>query len=153
MSRATKRRSRADDDDDLNEHTSNHNISARRPSGARTAASPSPEPSSDKENCEAVSSKRQNKNGKTAMGPPTQTPRVDASSKTHKRRKLSELEGANASQVAFNKELNQVEDLRYYDPEQLIEERRRIRKDYRDLSRELAGGFFCLRDGTRVESD
>ena len=58
---------------------------------------------------------------------------------TNKRRRLGEREASYRSQSSQQDEVDLDEDLRYYDPDQPIEERRHIRKGYRDLARELIG--------------
>jgi len=106
--------------------------------------------SSDKENRSAPS-RRVNGAGnvKRGMGndvpvPSRSSSRVDDGAPGfNKRRKLGGR-GGNAptlepSQVALNKTLGRVDDLRYYDPDQPIAERREVRKGIRDLSRNLAG--------------
>ena len=57
----------------------------------------------------------------------------------NKKRKLVESEPPNASQAAYQKQLAQAEDTRYYDPNQSMEERRAVRKEYRELARDLTG--------------
>ena len=125
-------------------------ISAR--SGDRRAAnlgSPSPAASfsSDKENRGVLSVR--NDNGKSRMMPPPSplpTPETEEppQERANKRRKLSERGAANATQVAHEKRLESAGDLSVYDPDQSIEERRVIRKDYRDLSKELTGTIISL---------
>ena len=58
----------------------------------------------------------------------------------NKRRRLGERDAPNnVSQAVFQRELDEVDDTKYYDPDQPIEERRIVRKGIRDLFRELAG--------------
>ena len=59
--------------------------------------------------------------------------------RSSKRRKLSERDVPNATQTAHENALAGISDARYYDPDQSIEERRALRKDFRDLSKELTG--------------
>ncbi|KAI9719586.1 MAG: hypothetical protein M1812_003357 [Candelaria pacifica] len=110
----------------------------------RTSLSPSPAASfsSDKENqSSTTSSSRQNK-GKgrdTAMGPPKlPTPVSDSANtpRTNKRRRLGE-HAPLASQVAYEREMEEVADTAFYDPDQSMEQRRAIRKELRDLTRDL----------------
>ena len=56
-----------------------------------------------------------------------------------KKRKLGARNALNASQTAHERELAEVGDRRFYDPDQSMDERRAVRKDFRDLSRELTG--------------
>lgn len=59
--------------------------------------------------------------------------------RSSRKRKLGEHSVPNASQTAHERELAEVGDLRFYDPDQSMDERRAVRKDFRDLSRELTG--------------
>ena len=63
----------------------------------------------------------------------------DEDPRSSKRRKLSERDVPNATQTAHEDALAGISDARYYDPDQSIEERRALRKDFRDLSKELTG--------------
>ncbi len=113
----------------------------------RSSLSPSPAASfsSDKENRTApTSTSRQNK-GKgraNAMGPPKlPTPVSDTANTptTNKRRKLGEHNAPLASQAAYEREVEEVADTTFYDPDQSMEQRRAIRKELRDLTRDLNG--------------
>lgn len=57
-------------------------------------------------------------------------------STSNKRRKLGERGAFESSQAAHHTEIAAK---LFYDPEQPMDERRAVRKNYRDLSRELAG--------------
>ena len=124
------------------EDTLQSNAGPSRQAGGRVdldSQSPSPSLSfsSDKENCTAPSVR----NGKSkSMGPP-QTPASDrATPLTGRKRKFGErFDAPNATQVAHRHKLENVGNSQYYDPEQAMDERRKVRKDYRDLSRELTG--------------
>ena len=59
--------------------------------------------------------------------------------RSSKKRKLGERNATNASQTAHERQLAGVGDRRFYDPDQSMDERRAVRKDLRDLSRELTG--------------
>ena len=118
-----------------------------RPSANPGSLSPSPAASfsSDKENREVSASKGRQTNGKSrAMPPPPKMPTPTSvepgTPHANKRRRLGER-GApnNASQVALQRDLDEIDDTKYYDPDQPIEERRIVRKGIRDLVRELAG--------------
>jgi len=113
--------------------------------------SPSPAASfsSDKENRQASAraSRRQNKGKGRAMDPPqlhTPTPGAEEQPRSSKRRKLSERDAHNASQTTHAECLAVAGDTEYYDPEQSIAERRAVRKDFRDLSRELTGMLLAV---------
>lgn len=104
--------------------------------------SPSPAASfsSDKENRAKIgNSSRQDKSSSQPMAPP-QLPTPDQyTPRSSKRRRLGERDAPNASQTVHEKELAKVGNLQHYDPDQSMEERRAVRKTFRDLSRELAG--------------
>ena len=73
--------------------------------------------------------------------PPPQLPTPETEApRSNKRRKLSGREAPSATQTTHANQLADVADKDFYDPEQSIEERRAVRKDFRDLSRELTGG-------------
>ena len=107
--------------------------------------SPSPAASfsSDKENRQAQADAAQPNNGKAKHMPPPNMPTPssanDDSPRPSKKRKLGERSPPNASQTAHERELAEAGDRRFYDPEQSMDERRAVRKDFRDLSRELTG--------------
>ena len=105
--------------------------------------SPSPAASfsSDKENRPAAESARAPQRAKNkTMGPP-QTPASDrATPRQNLKRKLGDRDApANATQAMHQRQLDDVGDTDFYDPEQSMEQRRALRRDYRDLSRELTG--------------
>ena len=114
---------------------------------SRNPGSLSPSPaasfSSDKENREASAQPFRNAQGKTRAMPPPKLPTPGSveppPSHTNKRRRLGERDAPNTNQSSQQNEVNSDEDLRYYDPDQPMEERRHIRKGYRDLARELIG--------------
>lgn len=119
-----------------------------RPTRVSTMGSPSPSVaasfSSDKENhTAATDSARQINRRTSAMSPqklPTPTSAEPPSSpRSGKRRRLGEREAPNPSQRAHERELQESGNARYYDPDQSMEERRAVRKDIRDLSKELNG--------------
>lgn len=105
--------------------------------------SPSPAASfsSDKENRRAQADEAQPINGKTKNMPPPQMPTPGSanydSPRASRKRKLGERNAPNASQTAHERELAEAGDRRFYDPDQSMDERRAVRKDFRDLSREL----------------
>ena len=107
--------------------------------------SPSPAASfsSDKENQQAqADATRQNMDKTKDMPPPhipTSSPVNYNGLRSGKKRKLGERDVPNASQTAHERELDDVGDRRFYDPDQSMDERRAVRKDFRDLSRELTG--------------
>ena len=72
------------------------------------------------------------------MAPPTQPTPTSASG--GKRRKLSGRGPSGlSSQATHQRRLQQVNDTDFYDPDQDEDERRRVRKGLRDLTRELNG--------------
>ena len=107
--------------------------------------SPSPAASfsSDKENQQAqADDTRQNMDRTKDMPPPhipIPSPVNYNGPRSSKKRKLGERNVPNASQRAHERELDDVGDRRFYDPDQSMDERRAVRKDFRDLSRELTG--------------
>lgn len=111
---------------------------------AANLGSPSPAASfsSDKENRGVLVSRPANGKAR-AMPPPSRLPTPGSveppSGRANKRRRLSDRDAPNATQAAHEKRLESAGDTSVYDPDQSIEERRVIRKDYRDLSRELTG--------------
>lgn len=80
----------------------------------------------------------------TMTQPDLQTPKCNpmVTPRASKRRRLGEEQAAGAvpSQVAHERELEQICDTKYYDPDQKIEERRVVRKGIRDLARNMNGG-------------
>jgi hypothetical protein len=112
--------------------------------------SPSPAASfsSDKEN-RAVNQRTRNTNGKTTtMQPPSKIPTPNSGepevTRASKRRRLSERDAPNAPDSSFTAEADMSGNSTVYDPDQNIDERRAIRKDYRDLSKELTGELLTL---------
>lgn len=105
--------------------------------------SPAASLSSDKENRQAQVDEARRNNGKAKNMPPPQMPTPSSanydSPRFSKKRKLGERNAPNASQTAHERELAEVGDRRFYDPDQSMDERRAVRKDFRDLSRELTG--------------
>ncbi|KAL9130158.1 MAG: hypothetical protein Q9217_001593 [Psora testacea] len=127
-------------DDEGGENKQGHDVRTSRQAQRRVdldSKSPTPSVSfsSDKENRSAPSARRVKSKG---MGPP-QTPASDrATPMTNRKRKFGERANApNATQVAHRQKLEDVGNTQYYDPEQDMDERRKVRKNYRDLSREL----------------
>ena len=127
---------------------------AARQRGRRPANLGSPSPaasfSSDKENRAATSTSLTN--GKSrAMPPLSKLPTPDTaeppSERASKRRRLSDRDAPDATQAAHERRLDSAGDVSVYDPDQSIEERRMIRKDYRDLSRELTGRDISIQIG------
>ncbi|MCJ1383608.1 nuclear protein [Xylographa soralifera] len=133
-----------DNEEDLPSQTE---LSTRQATHRRSqnpgSLSPSPAASfsSDKENREVSAQLSRNVQGKTRAMPPPKLPTPGsvepAPSHTNKRRRLGERDTPNTSQSSQQEEVDLDEDLRYYDPDQPMEERRHIRKGYRDLAREL----------------
>ena len=131
-----------DEGDELNITTT----TTRQRRGHVNVDSLSPSPaasfSSDKENREAQAESSRQKGKGRAMTPPhlpSPATAEDEAPRPSKRRKLSERDVPNATQTAHENALAGISDARYYDPDQSIEERRALRKDFRDLSKELTG--------------
>ena len=113
-----------------------------RARGRVDIASMSPSPgvsfSSDKENRASTGASARHKEKSASMAPP-QRPTPESSTRPNKKRKLGQREPPNSSQAAYQKQLAQAEDTRYYDPNQSMQERRMVRKEYRELARDLIG--------------
>ena len=107
-----------------------------------TSPSPSPGASlSDKENHvtlrnASLQSIQQEKS--VSLGPP-QRSTPESSGRNSKKRKLMDRDAPSTSQVTHRRQLEEAGDARYYDPNQSMDERRAVRKEYRDLSRDLTG--------------
>lgn len=113
--------------------------------------SPSPAASfsSDKENRQTpAGASRQAKSKRKSVETPrasTSTMRDQDATQSSKRRRLSERNTLNASQATHARQLDEVTEKEFYDPEQEIGERRAVRKEFRDLSKELTGRLVhCL---------
>ena len=136
------RRARLTNDTDANRNGDITPASTHQGHSDLHSLSPSPAASfsSDKENRQR--SAPQSKGKSKAMAPPkarTVTHSDHEEARSSKRRRISEREVPNASQATHARQLQDVADRDYYDPEQNIEERRAVRKDFRDLSKELTG--------------
>lgn len=146
MARRAQLSSPAEAEKDVEEN-SDSGPTRRRPGRVSHLASHSPSPaasfSSDKENREGTGnlSRRGNGKAKTMQPPKLPTPAYGetATPRANKRQKLGERDAPNASRAVHEKQLETVGDKAFYDPEQSMEERRGIRKEIRDLSRELNG--------------
>lgn len=129
---------------------------ASRAHGRADVASLSPSPtasfSSDKENRSAAQLSARQKSKSASMAPP-QRPTPESSVRPSKKRKLAERDPPTASQAAYQKQLAQAEDTRYYDPNQSIEERRAVRKEYRELARDLTGESLMPTSSTSLTWD
>ena len=139
------RRARLTNDthDSRNGETSPNSTHQARASIPPLSPSPAASFSSDKENRQAAAGKSHQTKGKSqAIEPPRARSTIQGDQgepRSSKRRKLSERAAPNASQATHARQLEDVADRDYYDPEQDIEERRALRKDFRDLSKELTG--------------
>ena len=136
------RRARLTNDTDANRNGDITPVSTHQGRADLHSLSPSPAASfsSDKENRQR--SVPQSKGKSKAMDPPkapTVTQLDHEEARSSKRRRISERDVPSASQVTHARQLQDVADRDYYDPEQNIEERRAVRKDFRDLSKELTG--------------
>ena len=116
-----------------------------RPSVNPGSLSPSPSASfsSDKENRSSSGNSGLQTNGKSRAMPPPKLPTPSSAEPgtphANKRRRLTERDAPNASQMAYQRELREINDTTYYDPDQPMEERRAVRKGIRDLARGLTG--------------
>ena len=107
------------------------------PSGrnARNSPSLSVSFSSDKENRPNAGA-----NGKQKSVALPNAQSAEVSSRPNRKRKLADRDNpANASRDHQQEQLEKVTDKRHYDPEQSLQERRELRKDYRDLHKGLTG--------------
>ncbi|KAK0513080.1 hypothetical protein JMJ35_004066 [Cladonia borealis] len=119
--------------------------STRRSRSHAHVASLSPSPaasfSSDKENrqAQAEGSRQEKGKGRAIPSPHLPSPATgeEDTPRPNKRRKLSEREAPNATQTAYQNHLAEIGDSRFYDPDQSMGERRALRKEFRDLSKEL----------------
>ena len=137
------------EDSDHIKRIQRNNASTRRGrEGGVNVASLSPSPtasfSSDKENRSANQSAGRNGSTKSnAMPPPSKLPTPNGVepevTRASKRRRLSERDAPDAPETSFTAEADAPGNSPVYDPDQNIDERRAIRKDYRDLSKELTG--------------
>ena len=132
----------SDNDDDIQSDNGRvENLASLSPSPAASF-------SSDKEN-RAVNQPARNSHGKaTEMPPPSKLPPPHSAepdaNRASKRRRLSERDAPNAPDSSFAAEADMPGNSTVYDPDQNIDERRAIRKDYRDLSKELTGKLLTL---------
>lgn len=105
-------------------------------------ASPSGPGSSDKEN-RGVSGTHLSPSDKRRKS--TQGMASQAQSTRNKKRRVSERGLSDqGSQAVHRRRLRQINDTDYYDPDQDEEERRRVRKGLRDLTRELNGIYHSF---------
>lgn len=109
---------------------------------ASLSPSPSASFSSDKENRIANLPSRTPKSKTASMLPPNRSTPLSTeldSERASKRRRLADRDAptTNLSQAAHARILENLDHKDFYDPDQSIEERREIRKDYRDLTKDL----------------
>ena len=134
-------------DEDEDEETQTNPVSTRQRHGRVYMNSLSPSPassfSSDKENRQSQADNTQQHTERAKNMPPPQISTTSLAShdlpRSSKKRKFGERNAPNASQTAHERQLAEVGDRRFYDPEQSMDERRAVRRDLRDLSRELTG--------------
>ena len=147
MARLTRQHSHDNDDEDeiptRSAASTRQNANRRRQNIASLSPSPAASFSSDKENRGGAAKAARGSNGKTKeMAPPPKLPTPpSAGESTHanKRRRLTERDAPNTSQIASQEGLRSVADIDLYDPDQPMEERRTVRKGIRDLGRDLNG--------------
>ncbi|MCJ1268726.1 nuclear protein [Lobaria immixta] len=137
-------RSLSDEEEDEDVQMSSAMLRPRRTRGANLGSlSPSPAESfsSDKENRQSAKESSHQANGKSKAMAPPKMPRSASmeplSPRANKRRRLSERGAPNASQMAHERELRELGNIQFYDPDQDMDERRAVRKGIRDLSKEL----------------
>ena len=156
MARLAQRSSEAEHDDELRplQQSSAARRQGRRQAQATTGAlSPSPDVSfsSDKENRTAARAgqHQEQSKDKTAAArsglptPPANPTNVVMSSRSNKRRRLGEHDTEQQSTQIDRSQCPKSElrdPQKYYDPDQPLEERRVLRKNLRELSRQLIGG-------------
>jgi hypothetical protein len=117
-------------------------ISSRSPGGRNIGGlSPSPAASfsSDKENRRSVSTFRRDegKGGATMRSTATLTP--EAEERQPKKRRLKDYSKVEMDLRVDNRDHDGLPSTQFYDPHQKIEDRRRLRKGLRDLTRDLKG--------------
>lgn len=155
MARLAQRSSEAEHDDELRplQQSSAARRQGRRQAQATTGAlSPSPDVSfsSDKENRTAARAgqHQEQSKDKTAAArsglptPPANPTNVVMSSRSNKRRRLGEHDTEQQSTQIDRSQCPKSElrdPQKYYDPDQPLEERRVLRKNLRELSRQLIG--------------
>ncbi|KAL8652046.1 MAG: hypothetical protein Q9210_002916 [Variospora velana] len=142
MARRTSLAVSEDDEYDGHDPAVSSRLDSSRVNGiASLSPSPAASFSSDKENHSSATGLSRSTNGKPkTMQPPklpTPASAEDVTPRAAKRRKLGERGVPNASQVAHEKELDNLGHSKFYDPNQSMEERRAVRKGIRDLSKEL----------------
>ena len=128
-----------DDDDEYSLVTGTTGTSRRATLQSRALAqSPAPSASvSDKENHDTTRRRSGNKQKSVSMDST-----AEQSPRPNKKRRLTDREIVGPSQRTHRKQLQEAGDGRYYDPNQSMAERRKVRKEYRDLTRDLTGGHF-----------
>lgn len=146
MARRTNRSLSEEEEEDEDVQMSSAMLRPRRTRGAHLGSlSPSPAESfsSDKENRQSAKESSHQANGKSKAMAPPKIPRSASmeplSPRANKRRRLSERGAPNASQMAHERELRELGNIQFYDPDQDMDERRAVRKGIRDLSKELTG--------------
>jgi len=136
------------EEEEANQYSDTVPSTRQRPSRTpRHATSLSPSPaasfSSDKENRESSADMSHQGKGKARAMPtsklPTPTSAEDSTPRTNKRRRLEDRNAPLTSQDVHERELEEVVDTNFYDPDQDMQERRVVRKGLRDLTRDLNG--------------
>jgi hypothetical protein len=126
-----------------------------RQAAVDSSISPSPVASfsSDKENRTRQSNASSKRKSSETGHPDSSTPATESSSATtNKRRRLTEQKGkAPQSQTAHEKQLEEVNDTEFYDPDQNPEERRAVRKGLRDLTKDLNGKLAAILYSPRTD--
>ena len=142
MARRANLSAKDEEDDEPHAPTTSTRRGQGRVNVEQISPSPTASFSSDKENRETAGNPSR-QNGKSRAMPPPQLPVSDLADRatpgSNKRRRLSERDAPNASQSAHARKLAEIGNTDFYDPDQSMNERRAVRKDFRDLSRELTG--------------
>lgn len=113
------------------------------------SASPNGPGSSDKENRNAPRDRLSpsDKRRKSTQGTSSQTPSTQGGNK--KRRLTQRGLSDQSSQAVHRRRLQNINDTDFYDPDQNEEERRRVRKGLRDLTRELNGIVIAIESSSQ----
>ena len=146
MARLTRQHSLDNDDEDeippRSATSTRQSANRRRHNIASLSPSPAASFSSDKENHGRAARGARGSNGQTKeMAPPKLPTPPSAGESTHanKRRRLTERDAPNTSQIALQDGLQSIDEDDLYDPDQPMEERRTVRKGIRNLGRDLNG--------------
>ena len=138
MARLHKRFSSSNDESGVEpRHRSQDRVNSHIDTGSSLTPSPSLSVSSDKENQASITRLSQSSTKSARIRRPSTFVTKEPS---NKRRKLGEQEAPNASSQATQKrQLEANAGSIFYDPDQPMEQRREVRRQLRDLGRQLVG--------------